>query len=461
MHKFMVSIFALLFSINTFAGQALPVTPMQRAISGAVQIKAAKRGFAVNDPRYGATLNSISAGAGSVAGATAAAVVAGAITAPAWATVAVAAGVGAVVTVLVTLAIDGAVEWLFSPDEKDATPITQKKKAHSGGTPQTSGGLIAGEAYWKTNNYMAGDAMSTIQAAYADTYNSTYKNFTTYSFYLDGCAADSSTTFNCIVKRISKADGAFTNYSNFRASYFASGAPRNCPQGQVSNLTACVAPQTVPDNAPDNLKLSAQQAINNLSPVELAKPLSPEIVAPLADKLWRDAAAQPGYAGLPYLANDPITAQELDAWRQQNPQSWPTVQDFVAPQPATSQPWTLPIVPTSTKQDPSQNPSPNTNPAANNPLQNLGPDPNIGSPNLETTPTAQQILQPLLNLFHDFRSFIVPSHQSACPKPSVDIFGKNYVMESHCKISEDQRSALHAVMAAVWVLSAAIIILKA
>ncbi|MBM5573655.1 hypothetical protein [Deefgea sp. CFH1-16] len=440
LQKLIIVFFVLLFSKNILAGMALPVSPMQRVFSAGVQIKAVKRGFAVNDPRFGATLNSMSLGAASVAGTTAAAVVAGAITAPAWATVAIAAGVGAVVTVGVTLAINGVVDWLFSPDQKDATPITQKKKIQPSGSPSTTGGLIAGGAYWKTNNYMASDAMSTIQSAFADTYNSTYANFTTYSFYLDGCAADSSTTFNCIVKRVSKADGTATNYSNFRASYFASGAPRNCPQGQVSNATSCVAPQTVPDNAPDNLKLSAQQAINNLSPVELAKPLSPEIVAPLADKLWRDAAAQPGYAGLPYLANDPITAQELDVWRQQNPQNWPTVQDFVAPQPATNQPWTLPIAPTSTTQDPSQNPSPNTNPAANNPLQNLGPDPNIGTPNLEATPTAQQILQPLFNLFPDFRSFVMPSHQSVCPKPSFNAFGSTYILESHCNIAEEQRS---------------------
>ena len=80
---------------------------------------------------------------------------------------------------------------------------------------------------------------------------------------------------------------------------------------------------------------------------------------------------------------------------------------------------------------------------------------------LEPTPTARQILQPLLDLFPDFRSFVVPSHQATCPKPTFNVFGKQVVMDAHCTISEEQRSALYAVMAAVWAMTAAFIILRA
>jgi len=137
------------------------------------------------------------------------------------------------------------------------------------------------------------------------------------------------------------------------------------------------------------------------------------------------------------------------------------VQDYVSPQPATTSPWTLPSNPTSTTQDTSVATSPSTNAASANPLENLGPDPGIGSPTLETTPTAQQILAPILGLMADFRSFVVPAHESTCPKPTFQLFGKSIVMDAHCNIAEQQRAALYAVMAAVWLLAGALIVLRA
>jgi hypothetical protein len=459
MHKYIIALFIAIFSMNALAFQNTTISSMQRTISGVIQSIALKRGFTLDDPRFNATLNLMSSDAGSVAGTVAAAVVLGSVSAPAWASIAIAIGVGTVVNYGITLAIDGVVDWIFSPNGGDKTPITQKKKQQA--ENPTTGGLVEGGQYWKTNNYMASDAMSTIQAAFADAYNSTYSKFTTYGFYLDGCGVDSPTTFNCIVKRVSKTDGTTVNYSNFRASFFSSGAPRNCPVGKVSNNTGCVTPAKLPETIPDLLKLPLQEAINNLAPAELEKELSPEIIVPLIDKMWRDAASKPGYNGLPYRADDPVTSDDVEQWRKAHPQDWPKLKDFVNPQPSENQPWTLPKNPIKTEQDPRASTPTDINPAANNPLQNIGPDPVVGAPKLEATPTALQILQPLLNLFPDFRAFSMPSHQSVCPKPSFNAFGSTYVLESHCKIAEEQRSILLSVMAAVWLLAAAIIILRA
>lgn len=444
----------LYFAVNTaYAGQALPVTPMQNAISGAIQQKAIKRGFAANDPRFGATLDLVSGGFASAAGAGAAVIVAGAITAPAWVTVAIAAGVGAVVTAAVTLGINGVVDWLFSPSSTDAKPITYRVSQQ---TPQGPG-MVAGGPYWRDgfNLVSGGDAMSVIKTAipinWPDTSTSTYK--------VGACNTQTATYVSCSVTRVNKADGYNqVGYAAIGANYFPSGAPGSCQPGFVYRQAACVAVPIAPDP-----KVSAQEAVNYLtqSPAELAKPLNPSIIASIADKAWRDAASQPGYSGLPYVATDPVTTAEVDAWLQAHPQSWPTVQDFVAPQPAANSPWKLPGNPTATTQDPTQATTPSTNPGQASPVQNLGPDPGIGAPILEPTPTARQILQPLFDLLPDFRSFVVPSHQAVCPKPSFSLFGQTIVMESHCTIAEDQRAALYAVMAAVWVLAGAIIVLKA
>lgn len=453
MRKLFLTLFIAFFSCHAVS-QALPVSKVQAAISAAIQNKQIKRGFAANDPRYGSTISSVSGLLSSVAGGTAGVIVAGAITAPAWATVAISIGVGAVVTAGVTLAVNGLLDWLFSPSSTDPTPITQ----HSSSPISTGNGLTQGGPYWQTSilGIMGSDPMSAIQTAVSLNWpadaGSTYEVGT--------CTTTTNPTkTSCLITRVNKTTGfKQTGYAAISATFVPSGAPANCQPGFVYRPTNCIA---VPAQTLADAKVSAQQAIDNIPSSELAKPLNPSLIATLADKAWRDAAAMPGYNGLPYVATDPITSAEVNAWKNANPAAWPTVQDFVAPQPATYSPWTLPADPLAPTQNPTTSTSPSTNPAANNPLQNLGPDPGIGAPTLESTPTAQQILQPLLNLFPDFRTFVVPSHQATCPKPSFNVFGKTIVMESHCDISESIRATLFAVMSAVWVMGAAIIILKA
>ncbi len=454
MKRLFVAFLLACFFINAALAQAVPVSRMQSAISAAIQQKAFKRGFAANDPRFGATLNLVSGSVGTVAGSTAAAIVAGAITAPAWATVAISVGVGAVVTVGVTLAVNGVIDWLFPTNPTDTTPIT----THQNQALPSGNGLVAGGAYWQTSilGIYSGDAMSGIQTAVSINWPAD----ATSTYEVGTCTTTSNPTkTSCLVTRVNKATGyKQTGYAAIGSTYFASGAPGSCQPGFVYRASSCIA---VPATTQPDAKVTAQQAVDALPASELSKPLNPQVVASLADKVWRDAAAQPGYSGLPYIATDPITTAEVDAWRQANPDRWPTVQDFVSPQPATNSPWALPSSPTATSQDPSAATSPSTNPAASSPLQNLGPDPGIGSPTLEPTPTARQILQPLLDLFPDFRSFVVPSHQATCPKPTFNVFGKQVVMDAHCTISEEQRSALYSVMAAVWAMTAAFIILRA
>jgi hypothetical protein len=124
-------------------------------------------------------------------------------------------------------------------------------------------------------------------------------------------------------------------------------------------------------------------------------------------------------------------------------------------------------VPSTTSQsgstDPAVNPNAptSTNPAASSPQVNLGPDPNIGAPALESTPTAQMILSPLLNLFPTLKNFVVPSHPSECPRPAITLFNKSLVLDCHCALLESVRPTLYAVMTFVWAVVALMIILAA
>jgi hypothetical protein len=221
---------------------------------------------------------------------------------------------------------------------------------------------------------------------------------------------------------------------------------------------------SMPGTSSNVTSASPTSAIANIPDSELSKPLNPVILAAAANKLWQTAAAQPGYSGLPYDTTNPITAADVATWTATNPTLAPTVADAIAPvsSSATAPFSTNAAIPIPANPGTSANPatSAGTNPSTQ-PLQNLGSDPGIGFPTLESPPTAQMILNPLLNLFPDLKTFVVPSHNSVCAKPSMTLFGKTLVLDGHCTLLESVRPTLYAVMAAVWLMVALFIILAA
>jgi len=451
--KIALTIILLIASTNYCFAGALKITPMQSSITGVISQKAKQRGFAANDPRYAQTISAVNgvlaAEIGTAAGA-AAAVTVGAITAPAWVTVAAAVGVGAVVTVGVAFALDGVTTWLFPADS------STKNMKYNAAPILATGGLTAGGPYW-VNTYgteiYAADPLSPL-FAWAN-----LNNYAAQHIVFTSCYQSSTVQFACDIQF---PDG---NGNTLTTDYHASGAPLTCPSGKVSSQSGCI-PLVMPTPSPPVQQpapqtLTPQQAVNKvLASNEVNKPLNPAVLAAVADKHWRDAAAKPNYGGIPYDATNPITATDVDTYRTANPTTYPTVGDFVRPQDPSNKPFILPLSPTQTT-DPVSNPSTSVNPASSQPLTNLGDDPAIGSPTLEATPTATMILQPILSLFPDFKSFVVPSHQSVCPKPVFNLFGKSIVMDAQCTLAEQQRSALYAIMALVWLIAAATIVLRA
>ena len=199
--------------------------------------------------------------------------------------------------------------------------------------------------------------------------------------------------------------------------------------------------------------------------------VSQQLLADLANKAWQQAAAQPGYAGEPYPASNPLTYSDAYRWTQANPTASPTLEDLL--RPATNSqvyPDGVPISPTIVYTTPgtpatgNQNVNvintPNVN-VVNKVTVDFGTDPGVADPNLEATPTGTQILQPLTSLFPELRSFQAPAHTSNCPKPVFDVFGKSLIMDSHCTIAEQYRASLASVMMSVWLLVGLFILLSA
>lgn len=237
------------------------------------------------------------------------------------------------------------------------------------------------------------------------------------------------------------------------------------------------------------------QKINNAK-------ISDETLARLINELWQRASMQPNYQGVPYSVGQPVTASDVQSWASLNPQYVPRVRDMIQPAnfPGTPtvpispkvipvprpqpQPQPLPRplprpaprpdLPSLPDSDVEPNPRPNPNHGkdvnvVNTPDVNvvnrvkvdLGDDPGVDSLDLENTPTARDIFQPVIDSIKSLSDYRVPSHTSECPKPRFDLFGKTLVMTSHCDLLDSVKSTLFTVMAGVWVVIGVLIVLGA
>jgi len=209
--------------------------------------------------------------------------------------------------------------------------------------------------------------------------------------------------------------------------------------------------------------------------------VDPLTLASLVNQTWQHAAALPDYQGLPYSASQPVTSTDVQPWINENPSLAPHLDDFFRPatNAGTS---TVPISPTATPTTtPSTNPANPSNPAstpATDPSTSTGQlcgvngvvctmnvnvlgDPSTPSPSLESTPTINMILSPILNLFPDLKAWALPAHSAVCPQPSFEMFGKTYTISSHCDLAEQNRTAITAVFTAAFALAALFIVLAA
>lgn len=88
-------------------------------------------------------------------------------------------------------------------------------------------------------------------------------------------------------------------------------------------------------------------------------------------------------------------------------------------------------------------------------------EPDLVDPLLEPIPEAWSILQPLLDLMPDLKDFKVPPHQSICPVANFCAFGKEYSINSHCQLIEQNRFVIESACSVVWALVALYIFLRA
>lgn len=453
------------------------------AIAGVVEQQLVRRGFAANDPRFQATLEAVGVVANdSIANvaATGGMAIAGVAGLPVWATVAVGLGVGALVYGAYKLMQlpDGtmAVAANSMTDQEVVTavanppaPAPDYATGPATGIPQVPPATGRPTTYkFKTticdpnSSYCQGLPVLPSDVpfiwsvagvyAYAIYTVNDYLNLLAWLVSIDqvsGNCNPGALIGNCYIEWSSPPAYSteygykhFTGTGVYKYTTKSNGVVGSMPipyQWQIYNIQIN-SQYTLPP-----IHGTLDSMIPTLPSDFLNAPLSPDSLAKISDKAFQLAAANPSYQGYPYSLYDPVAAPDVNKWTQTLANPLPTGQDSLSP-------ITGPVA----------MPNPYGATSAPPPVD-LGPDPAIASPGLEATPTASQILSPVLNLMPDLKSFVVPSHTSVCPRPTATVWGHTLALSGHCDLLDSPavRDSLYAVMALVWTLVALFIVLRA
>lgn len=452
MKKIFIFLFCAWFfhcSIQQARAQANPISIMQSTMGGTLRQFLVKRGFAANDPRFGATFTGIS---GTIAAwaSGAVAVVGAALTAPAWLT----AAIGSIGVPIAKDLGEAAATWLWYKNNPLKVVVHDSRSTPANTPAMTANGphmwiSVAGQV-----KYEGTDANS-LASQYISTWGAGYQS--------GGCSVQSATSYYCQAWKYDAVKDQWNyNAGSINVQVAATGAQHACQGGFYWDGAGCVALNPVyPAN--NDVPVPIQTAINNIPGLDMAKQVNPQVIANTLNNAWKETAAKPGYTGLPYDYTNPITAADVDAWASVHPDIYPKVQDWVKPQDPVVKPFVIPntITPV-TDYDPTTNINNGSNPAsASQPQMNLGPDPGIPSPTLEDIPTPSAILKPILDLMPDLKHFQARAFGGQCPKPTFQAFDRSFTMDKHCDLAEQNRGAIQAGMMIVFALSSLFIVLRA
>lgn len=169
------------------------------------------------------------------------------------------------------------------------------------------------------------------------------------------------------------------------------------------------------------------------------KSLSLQSLAKLLNGLMLETALQQGYDGVPFSQENLITQSEIQTILNELGIDKVTFADLL------TKAGTGNIIDINIENKPSPEPDPKPKPDPNEDYD----DSEIEYPELEI-PTAEQILQPYKSFFPFLQDFNLPLNSSQCPVWNVPFYGKDYKVDSHCPLIEQNRSVIESVFSLVW-----------
>lgn len=238
-------------------------------------------------------------------------------------------------------------------------------------------------------------------------------------------------------------------FSVLSSSTGSSGSTTYQIQYQNSYLTSSgstvtvdrTASYTVLPNASYDSAITPQSADITAEQEETAKntPLNPQRLADVANALLLDAASQSDYAGIPVSSANPlVTANDFSEALSAVGRTQPTNAE-----------WTTPWEDLETTTDTG------TDTGAGGGTDSGSGSETATEPTLDSPPDGKTILSPLLNIFPaDWGDFSVGSRDAVCPVGEFEIWDKNFVIDSHCGLIEQNRELIKIIFLIVWAFSA-------
>lgn len=189
------------------------------------------------------------------------------------------------------------------------------------------------------------------------------------------------------------------------------------------------------------------ESANQLPEEVLDTPISDQVIADLTNDIWSEMASSPGYDGVPYQFSNPVTPTDVA-----NTGNTVTVNDFV----------TVYEITVNNEGDTAIN---NENIFEETPETTVnetdfGPDPGIGSPEIETV-DASSVLNPILSLLPDFRNFSFTEGNGCCPELRIVTYFFDVSTTTHCELWQIVKPIIHLTMTIVWLFFGIRIVLEA
>lgn len=415
-----------------------PANKMGGAIASGIAQTLMRRGFAANDPRIVQTVASV-----------------GARVVP----LAASAGSGATWLSMVSrlspwvtggVLVYQGITWYY--DLQGKTYLAPPGTVTS--TPIFSNGIAPGQPCWG----LSFDCFGSPQEALAFMFSTSKAQYPTASYGVPTLTQNSPTQYTAQYN-YSIPELGLNNYSGTKiiSSHTAAVV---CPagygySGSGQNPSACVSAGLA--NSPyaggPVVGYAQQQAYENLPDAAKSASISPDLVSELANRIWKDAASQPDYSGVPFSPSAPVTPGDLAPQVNNHPADWPKTSGLVEPVPTTG---ASPIaLPTS---NPNQ-----TLPPAGATKVDLGPDPGTPPPTLEEPPT--DLFKPISDAMQPLLSWRVPSHSSTCPtwQANPSIAGHVFAIDVsyHCTLADQYRALIQGIATAAFAVMVVFIILDA
>jgi hypothetical protein len=437
-----IPLVALAFS-GTVSAQALPTqsSMLSSALGQGIAKNLISRGFAANDPRILTTIEAISTDALPVA-----------VEGGTW------LGTMAVLApyTLAAVAIGAGLFWYFDRDGKVYTspPGTSVSSI-------SSPGVQLGATLWLVSGSSV--YFGTPQEALGYFFSQTIASSPTATFNTPVFAQINDTQYKATYTFSIPSSGIL----NVSATKSIIGSPQSvvdkngviCPAGSGFNSSTggCIVVNFsgTPFAPTEATGTSLQTAYGNLPATTLSSALDPDLAAELANRLWKNAASQPNYPGLPISSTAPVSSENFREYQSANPSLWPSTSALSSTVPTTAD---------TAVSSPSTPSTGNTsNPGAGTPEVNLGPDPGNPAPTLDTAPS--EIFSPIKELMSGWTSWTVPAHSGTCPtwsiSPSIAGHVFNIDLNEQCVFAEQWRSAIATIAMIGWLVIAAMIILSA